>query len=450
MNGKITDIGWYTSSRNEPISKGGRSERFNRYRPVKTNYLGRATDPMATLYGFIEAFQLKGIEFGNWITQDERRAFVPALNTTLNELGAIMHTSNIGFDHNIGIALGARGRRGALAHYEPVLNMINLTRKRGEGCLAHEYAHALDYNFGAFIDQNARYNALSGGNNIDCTLPLNTGGQLRALVNNIVDSICNGKNYPVLRRYDAKRGVPYWTRRAEIFARFFEQYIAYLYKQKGQTNRILCHYYDSYIAGKVYVAHEDFLRIKPVADQLMQEFSRFLCNKGTLRTTPYPVKLAIAPAATDSVYDMPTTPISYKQFVAMRRDIATAGCFDSTNWVFFVPRDDKYKKMQGVYVVYGNHALELSKQRTQGGHTDFVVYKYTCRPNPKTKLRTTHRIPAFYCDEQRLRAMCVHGNQTIVLQNGSLHIDTLYPAGTKKPVASKTAQALRMPMYLPK
>ncbi len=441
MNGKITDIGWYTSSRNEPISKGGRSEQFNRYRPVKTSYLGRPTDPMATLYGFIEAFRLRGIEFGNWITQDERRAFVPALNTTLNELGAIMHTSNIGFDHNIGIALGARGRRGALAHYEPVLNMINLTRKKGEGCLAHEYAHALDYNFGAFIDQNARYNALSGGHNADPTLPLNTGGQLRALVNNIVDSICNGENYPALRRYDAKREVPYWTRRTEIFARFFEQYIAYLYKQKGQTNRILCQPYDSYIAGKVYVAHEDFLRIKPVADQLMQEFSRFLCNQGTLRTTPYPAKLAIAPAATDSVAGMPTTPISYRQYVAMRQDIATAGCFDTAYWVFFVPRDDKYKKIQGVYVVYGNPALELSKQRTLGGHTDFVIYKYTSRPNSKSKIANTTRIPAFYCDEQRLHALCVHSKQTIVLQNGSQHIDTWHPSDTKKPAATKGTKA---------
>ena len=31
-----------------------------------------------------------------------------------------------------------------MAHYEPLLEVINLTKLRGAGCLAHEWAHALD------------------------------------------------------------------------------------------------------------------------------------------------------------------------------------------------------------------------------------------------------------------------------------------------------------------
>ena len=32
-----------------------------------------------------------------------------------------------------------------MAHYEPARNVINLTRLKGAGSLAHEWGHALDY-----------------------------------------------------------------------------------------------------------------------------------------------------------------------------------------------------------------------------------------------------------------------------------------------------------------
>jgi hypothetical protein len=44
----------------------------------------------------------------------------------------------------LGIAFGARGHGSALAHYEPVQRVINLTRKKGVGSLAHEWGHFID------------------------------------------------------------------------------------------------------------------------------------------------------------------------------------------------------------------------------------------------------------------------------------------------------------------
>lgn len=49
---------------------------------------------------------------------------------------------------NLAIAFGARGSGGALAHYEPERNVINLTKMKGAGCLAHEWGHALDNKIG--------------------------------------------------------------------------------------------------------------------------------------------------------------------------------------------------------------------------------------------------------------------------------------------------------------
>ncbi len=45
----------------------------------------------------------------------------------------------------IAIAFGARGKGKALAHYEPGYNIINLTRKRGDGTVAHEMGHYFDF-----------------------------------------------------------------------------------------------------------------------------------------------------------------------------------------------------------------------------------------------------------------------------------------------------------------
>lgn len=42
------------------------------------------------------------------------------------------------------VLLGSRGIAGAAAHYEPLRQVINLTKMHGAGSLAHEWGHALD------------------------------------------------------------------------------------------------------------------------------------------------------------------------------------------------------------------------------------------------------------------------------------------------------------------
>lgn len=44
----------------------------------------------------------------------------------------------------LAIAFGSRGKGNALAHYEPSRAVINLTKMKGAGSLAHEFGHALD------------------------------------------------------------------------------------------------------------------------------------------------------------------------------------------------------------------------------------------------------------------------------------------------------------------
>lgn len=49
---------------------------------------------------------------------------------------------------SLAIAFGARGSGRALAHFEPSRNVINLTKMKGAGSLAHEWGHAFDFNVG--------------------------------------------------------------------------------------------------------------------------------------------------------------------------------------------------------------------------------------------------------------------------------------------------------------
>lgn len=56
----------------------------------------------------------------------------------------------------LSIAFGARGSGNAMAHYEPLRQVINLTKTKGAGSLAHEYGHAIDYIIGSKVNKNSK------------------------------------------------------------------------------------------------------------------------------------------------------------------------------------------------------------------------------------------------------------------------------------------------------
>lgn len=331
---KITDAGTYShNGKNVPIAFHGKSDQHNATRKVRE---GRYVDTnqgsgMEDLYAIMAKYNIKGFEFGNWVTQEERAEYVSSLTPTLEDLFSVLGSRNIGINRNVGVAFGARGSRGALAHYEPVYNMINLTRYKGAGSLAHEYGHALDYNLGSFLDQHKDYPALSGGRSVAASLPENTGGQLRAYVNQIVDSIRNGKNFAKMElanKEAAAQGAdpvysPYWFRRTEIFARFFEQYVCYCLAERQISSRLLVKRWSYYMSFPVYVDKDDFMKVKPVADKLMKEFAKFLnSSKGQrVRATAYPKPVIVKPKPV--VKKLDSTKKAKPQTAAPKRKAAT-------------------------------------------------------------------------------------------------------------------------------
>lgn len=95
-------------------------------------------------------FGFRGGEYGNWLTDKDRQASLNMSFNALCDLANILGIprSDISLPDekgNLAIAYGARGISKAAAHFEPAKNVINLTKMNGAGCLAHEWAHALDH-----------------------------------------------------------------------------------------------------------------------------------------------------------------------------------------------------------------------------------------------------------------------------------------------------------------
>ena len=96
----------------------------------------------------VDQFSLYGVEVGNYVENQNMQTQIGQLYDALCDLGAILMIpkKDIGLDSRLSIALGARGLGGssAAAHYEPLKQVINLTKAHGPGSLGHEYMHAID------------------------------------------------------------------------------------------------------------------------------------------------------------------------------------------------------------------------------------------------------------------------------------------------------------------
>lgn len=113
-----------------------------------------------------KAFNLREVQSGNWVLKDPASAEFHVRNAS-NAFADLADVTGIGDDKislngRLSMAFGARGTGNAggttaMAHYEPVERVINLTKFKGGGCLGHEWFHAFD---------NMITSAMTGDNSI--------------------------------------------------------------------------------------------------------------------------------------------------------------------------------------------------------------------------------------------------------------------------------------------
>lgn len=141
------------SSKGKTSSK--RKKNFTPPQLAHIRYTGPHYRGVANATGemFLKNLKFRGGEFGNWLNENDRQASMNMAYDALRNLADLLkiRQEDVSLNGGLAIAFGARGRGGAgagAAHYEPMRQVINLTKMSGAGCLAHEWGHALDHAIG--------------------------------------------------------------------------------------------------------------------------------------------------------------------------------------------------------------------------------------------------------------------------------------------------------------
>lgn len=235
----------------EAILKGKREVKperraTNQPRVGKTRRAGDVTPQQ-----FSDTFGFRGVQFGNWVEGDRRQVDLNEAYDALTDLAEVLGIppQALSLNGELGLAFGSRGKGGkhpAAAHYEPDTVVINLTKKKGAGSLAHEWWHALDNYFGKgsrLATDNA--SDLRQAQTLDARQEIKDG--FHTLMK-VIHNSTNMKKRGEVR--DETRGKPYWSTDVEISARSFESFILSKLSDSGISNDYLA----NIVSEEAYVA----------------------------------------------------------------------------------------------------------------------------------------------------------------------------------------------------
>ena len=201
----------------------------------------------------VEYFNLLGIEFGNWMNQQDRLEHYLGSISGFRDMSVVLGVKNvqIGLGGTLGLALGARGIGGSKAHYHPGYPYINMNKRNGANSLAHEYGHALDFYMGKKY-HNRKLHSVAGGRSVrrktdEIILAKAAKSSPEYLFEKLFDTLFFEKGKPTQFYELMGDAGKYWGSRVEIWARVFEAWMYYRMKEKGLTNIYLTK--QSYKAG---------------------------------------------------------------------------------------------------------------------------------------------------------------------------------------------------------
>lgn len=223
----------------------------------------------ATAEDFQNTFGIKRGTFGKWVKQGKERQDM--LNGTYDALMDLANITGVppralSLEGKLGFAFGANGRGKAMAHYEPGEVVINLTKTKGAGSLAHEWFHALDNYFqkkrdtlpttekGNFITHNpetyyigprgysvpeSRFRDMRGINKNEWRRVEGVRPEVATSFKNLVDTL-NGLDFAKRSsRLDKGKAGGYWSSNLEMAARAFESYVKAKMSANGYDNDFL-------------------------------------------------------------------------------------------------------------------------------------------------------------------------------------------------------------------
>lgn len=224
---------------------------------------------------FMETIGFKGIEFGNWVTQEERQQFLNSTYDGFLDLLTIMKLdAKAGSLYGqLGIAFGSRGNSRASAHFEPDNNLIHITKTKAIGSLAHEFGHAMDY----FVTKKLRLPCLLSEVNEKTSY---YGGEY-----DLIEAVIAWKNEVEKSEFfasstliDKDKNKAYYATNVELFARCFEQWVQVEIMNKAYNNNFLV-FGTLPVEGEelaIYPKEKERETLLPLMGKIVEEISKLL------------------------------------------------------------------------------------------------------------------------------------------------------------------------------
>lgn len=190
-----------------------------------------ASHDSATKY-LTEKVGVRGIQFGNSMTDDERKSHLMNSAQAVKDLSlATKLPENAVGLKGLALAYGARGKGGAVATYERGKKVINLTRNSGTGALAHEWAHGVDH--AASAEPNTYLSSTYYRSGTSERL----ANAMRKFRETAIGFTSRVREEIAARKI--KGGAKYWASPEEIFARSFEKHTSRELEKLGVKNTYL-------------------------------------------------------------------------------------------------------------------------------------------------------------------------------------------------------------------
>lgn len=246
-------------------------------------------------------FNLKGIQFGNWLSTEDKFNYLSSFWVGMNDLQSVLkfNKKNLGLNQRLGVAFGSRGVANSKAHFAPNTNVINLNRYNdetsidkvtrflysgGAGSLAHEYGHFIDAVYGSQVEQIKEFYFLSdSATGVFRHKPITIDPKkfpMRYQMAVIFEKILFKKDrkgvFKPTRYGQSLQGIKsieggdYFRKTAEIWARLFEVYISYKLTKKDLKNSFLSKT-QPYINANtyIYLNSAEIKAISPEIDKLL-------------------------------------------------------------------------------------------------------------------------------------------------------------------------------------
>lgn len=222
----------------------------------------------ATPEMYADMFGFRGVQFGNWVEQKTRQVDMNEAYDALIDLTKVLDipTRAISLNGTLGLAFGARGKGSASAHYEPDNIVINLTKKKGAGSLAHEWFHALDNYFMNKDKRVGRYTT-EEASKYDVQFIKSMRPELEKAFSAVREAIKETELAKRSGQYDTG-SKEYWTTIREMGARTFEQYIKDKLQEKGVVNDFLVNLISSNDDKNVYLNENEKEKVYQAYDNL--------------------------------------------------------------------------------------------------------------------------------------------------------------------------------------